>query len=563
MKKLFTYFFLCYALTAYADGVTKLYPSDDADFSNGFELTGWDNDTKGLCIDKSNFSSAKIGDTIKVYGFGVTSDAKLFFGDFGANPLPGSDMRYIPDTAHLPVKFCLTESMLYEILHGNNKEGRDLRIYGNNMKINRVELISCNSATVHESYRTVWKGLFEYTSWKTLELYKEAFDNIDLGDFRTLRLYHDANRSDNITIKLFIKEGEGEWEQIAGVDTDVSIAVTSTYAELTLTDDLRTTLRGLTKMLYVQGDKGSGSAFNLTDIVLVPFDYEIANGASKELPTTVRNLTIHQGGSVSNADDITVTGSITYIYDAAGDAGAKLGHWYTFCLPFEVEAEAPNCYVYDEDDDRDYEINSVFLSGAAGETESNPLGAGYFYLQSFNGSGWDYIGNNGIPVKDTPYIIKFLDADEDGGKGADLASYFTANRSIKFVGGAQTINGTNDATGGSASGDFSYHANKTLRNIELTHVYTLNVAENQFEYDYGSTSVIAPFECYIKASTPARALANPKLALRPRGSKEQTEIATSMDHIADSTAQTQKILYNGQVVIVRDNKMYNVLGQEL
>ena len=553
MKKLFIYFFLCYALTAYADGVTKLYPSD-AEFKD-FTLTGWDNVSKALFINKSNFSSAKIGDTIKVYGWDVSSDAKLYFGDYWIKPLPGSDMRNIPDAAHLPVKFCLTESMLYEILHGDNGNGRDLRIYGDHMKINRVELISCNSATVHESYRTIWKGLFEYASWTTLELYKHAFDFIDLNNFRTLRLYHDANRSDNITIKLF--KDEGKWEQIAGVGTDVSITVTSTYAELTLTDDLRTTLSGLTNMLFVQGDKASGSAFNLTDIVLVPFDYEIANGASKELPTTVRNLTIHQGGSVSNADDITVTGSITYIYDAAGDAGAKLGHWYTFCLPFTPS----HCYVYEEGD-KDYDINAVYLTGTDANKDE-PEGAGYFYLQSFNGSGWDYIGNNGIPVKDTPYIIKFLDADEDGGKGADLATYFTANPSIKFVGGAQTINGTNNATGGSPSGDYSYHANKTLRNIELTHVYTLNVAENQFEYDYGSTSVIAPFECYIKASTPALALAKPRLALRPRGSKEQTEIATAMDHIADSTAQTQKIFYNGQVVIVRDNKMYNVLGQEL
>ena len=249
-------------------------------------------------------------------------------------------------------------------------------------------------------------------------------------------------------------------------------------------------------------------------------------------------------------------GTITYIYDAAGDEGAKLGHWYTFCLPFE----ASNCYV--EENGVDYAIKAVYLTGEE-KDDNKPEGTGYFYLQSFNGSGWDYIGNNGIPVKDTPYIIKFLNATEDGGKGASLASYFTDNPSIKFVGGAQTINGTNDATGGSASGDYSYHANKTLRNIELTHVYTLNTETNQFEYDYGSTSVIAPFECYIKATTPARALANPRLALRPRGSKEQTEIATAMDNIADSTAQTQKILRNGQVVIVRDNKMYNVLGQEL
>jgi hypothetical protein len=512
-------------------------------------------DNAHLFISKDKFADAVPGNVVRLFGWNTgEGNHKLELGQriVGENPitlLPSGELRDVSLTdGHYDI--FLTQDLLDTI-----KSGRDFRVYGEGITINVVDLVQPGKASsLHDDIgNTVWMGYFWVDSWSSIDLGKSIFEPYDdFSTIKAIRFYHEANRTEYI-INIF-KDAFGSDHKIAGSENG-GMTVTKDYAERTLTDADRTALAECTR-IFLQGDKQSGSAFNLTDVVLVPFpDAEVIE-PNTTIPDTVRNLTIHQGGSVSNADDITVTGSITYIYDAAGDAGAKLGHWYTFCLPFE----ASNCYV--EENGENFAIKAVYLTGEE-EDDNEPEGTGYFYLQSFNGSGWDYIGNKGIPKKDTPYIIKFLNAIEDGGKGASLASYFTANRSIKFVGRAQTINGTNDATSGSASGDYSYHANKTLRNIELTHVYTLNVAENQFEYDYGSTSVIAPFECYIKATTPARALANPRFALRPRGSKEQTEIATAMDHIADSTAQTQKILYNGQVVIVRDNKMYNVLGQEL
>ena len=237
----------------------------------------------------------------------------------------------------------------------------------------------------------------------------------------------------------------------------------------------------------------------------------------------VYNLIIYQGGSVSNPEDedIVVTNSITYVRPAVGGAASnELGHWYTFCLPFTPS----HCYV--EESCENHEIKSVYLTDSDVDT-SEPSGPGSFYLQTFSApDGWAYIGGGGKPLKDTPYIIKFLDDSEN----SELADYFTSNPTVKFIGGAQTIDGTDKGIGG-APGDYTYYVNNTLRKLTLNHVYPLNTATNMFEYDYGGPSEIMPFECYIKASTPALAAARPRFAIG-RGAQQGTEITTAVETVA-------------------------------
>lgn len=258
-----------------------------------------------------------------------------------------------------------------------------------------------------------------------------------------------------------------------------------------------------------------------------------------DIPSSVNDLVVYQGGSVSNDEDITINNSVTYIYDASGTEGAKLGHWYTFCLPFAPSA----IKVHDEGDGSDYDIKSVYLQ--SGDADNNPTGSGHFYLQTFseyeNGNThWAYIENAGIPSKDTPYIIKFIDAAEDVEKGnPGLASYFTSNPVIKFIGGAQTISGTHDETGGEGTGDFTFHVNKTLRKLTLSGIYPLNTETNMFEYDYGDESTIMPFECYIKASTPALAAACPRIMI----GRKATQDTNSTTSIENPTAESHSPVF--------------------
>ena len=265
----------------------------------------------------------------------------------------------------------------------------------------------------------------------------------------------------------------------------------------------------------------------LTENILEYLAPVIVTEPDTRIPSTVSDLIIYQGGSVSNPGAIVITNSITYIRPAVGGAASnELGHWYTFCLPFTPS----HCYVY-EKGDQDYEINSVYLTGSEADT-SEPSGEGSFYLQTFSApDGWTYIRGEGKPSKDEPYIIKFLNATEDNGKGRALAEYFTANPTIMFVGGPQPISGTDNGTGGDPNGDYTYHVNHTLRKLTLNHVYPLNTATNMFEYDYGGPSEIMPFECYIKASTPALAAARPRFAIG-RGAQQGTEITTAVETVA-------------------------------
>ena len=251
---------LAMPLMIWADGVSTIIHPSSGSGTSDFPLTGWDSDSKGLFISKDKFVNAEIGNKIQVDGFGVTSDAKLYFGDYDQNPLPGSDFR---NTSGLPVYFYLTESMLYEIRNGNGGLGRDLRIYGQNMTVNCVTLSDGKAG--HLKYgRTVWTGEFYIDSWKTLELFKQAFDNIDLSQFVAVRFYHEANRTDFV-LNIFADDFDHKL-----ADHTNGLIMTDTYAELKLTDELRTSLSSLTTRLYIQGNKESGSAFNLTDVVLVP-----------------------------------------------------------------------------------------------------------------------------------------------------------------------------------------------------------------------------------------------------------------------------------------------------
>ena len=266
-KLFFATLLLMLPMIVLADDPVVIHPSSGEGFEEK-ELTGYDGADKALYIDKRKFSDAVIGNAIKVSAYGISDGAKLYVGDYSAIPFPGSDERVLTSTEDQGVWFYLTESMLYEILHGDNDNGRDCRIWGNNLKVNRVEIYAGKAGSMNP-FRTVWTGSYAIDSWTTLNLQKQAFENIDLSKMRVLRLYHDAGRTDNITFNIFADDFV---HKIAG--TDALITVTSTYADLVLTDELRTSLSGLSTMLYVQGHKESGAAFNLTDVVLVPFSPE-------------------------------------------------------------------------------------------------------------------------------------------------------------------------------------------------------------------------------------------------------------------------------------------------
>ena len=237
-----------------------------------------------LFINGDQFSSAVVGNAIKIYGFNTGDGAhKLYLGEY-TKPLPGSDFRNPSNINDDRVLFYLTEDMLSAI------KLEHLRVYGEGITVNRVEICDGKAGALKFG-KTIWTGYFWMDDTWSLEIYKEAFASIDFSKYGKMRIYYEANRTDFL-MRLFTKFGGNSDEyadeddiKLAGSDTDAHMGVhdggvtperihlTNTYVDIPLTETIKTYLS--TKddahgpSLFIKCNK-NGEAFNVTDVVLLP-----------------------------------------------------------------------------------------------------------------------------------------------------------------------------------------------------------------------------------------------------------------------------------------------------
>lgn len=242
-----------------------------------------------LFINRDKFSSAVVGNAIKIYGWNNVEGAhKLYLGEY-TQPLPGSDFRNPSNINDAQVLFYITEDMLSAI------KSQDLRVYGEGITVNRVEICDGKAGALKFG-KTIWTGYFWMDDTWSLEIYKEAFASIDFSKYGIMRIYYEANRTDFL-MRLFTKFGDDPAEfadaddiKLAGSDTDEHmelhaggvtperIHLTNTYVDIPLTETIKTYLS--TKdddhgpSLFIKCNKGSGAAFNVTDVVLLPISPE-------------------------------------------------------------------------------------------------------------------------------------------------------------------------------------------------------------------------------------------------------------------------------------------------
>lgn len=319
---------------------------------------------------------------------------------------------------------------------------------------------------------------------------------------------------------------------------------------------------------------GKGACIKAVEAVPNPF--VINAGEEKEVPTVVTNLEIHQGGSASNDDDIEVLDSITYIRPAQGGyLNNQLDTWYTFTVPFTVNGVE----VYDETDKEWYDINAVYYKNDGTDQDANnPDGAGHYYLQYLSKQNiatdreafitrWQYItpghslacvseweDNNGTrygyPKKNEAYIILF-----DREQPSELAGYWKSNPEIRFVGGPQTIEGIAKTWKVPSDGkEYWMYANNTLHSFTLSSAYILNEEGTYFILQ--SNPIIRPFECYVQAT---ESLKTRYAALPMRGSHIDNT-PTGMESMQGSAIRVEKILRNGQLIIIRNGVEYDATG---
>lgn len=249
------------------DTKTKIFPysGDTEDTALGYY------GANALYINHDRFTenSAVAGNIVRVNGWLTGEGAhKLYVGEWAEDAavankhLPGADYRTI---SSLPCDIFLTEDMINAIVTGN----KDFRIYGEGITLNVADLMQPGKAgSLHDPFKTLWTGWFWAGSWTTLEIFKETFTSIDWSQYQAIRFYHEAGRTD-FTMNIFANDFE---HKIA--DATSAIRLTSSCADLTLTESLRTTLSGLTGSLFIQFDENGKSGFNVTDIVLIPYAVE-------------------------------------------------------------------------------------------------------------------------------------------------------------------------------------------------------------------------------------------------------------------------------------------------
>ena len=109
---------------------------------------------------------------------------------------------------------------------------------------------------------TVWTGYFWMDEWSTMEIAKTSFDGVNWSDYKAIRFYSEAGRTDYIINVLT------RWDEGGKLGDQTTMTMTNEYAELSLEGiDMATRLD--TDRLMVQCNKESGSPFNFTAIVLV------------------------------------------------------------------------------------------------------------------------------------------------------------------------------------------------------------------------------------------------------------------------------------------------------
>ena len=135
-----------------------------------------------------------------------------------------------------------------------------LEIIGANFNCTQVALESGKDA-LKDGF-TVWTGFFWADDWTTLELYWNGYAGVDFSKATALRIYSEAYRTDYF-LKIM-----NTWEADGLIADNDKFVKTNEYAELVLTDDLRTKLAAAGHWM-IQFNKEAGNPFNVTDIVLV------------------------------------------------------------------------------------------------------------------------------------------------------------------------------------------------------------------------------------------------------------------------------------------------------
>ncbi len=235
------------------------------DLWEGTHAVDWSNT---LTIKATKFAEAQVGQKIVVEFKDATGEVIELHSNGGM--LPGTRYAHFLYADQHEMEVFITQSMLVCL------KDYGMEICGKGFTVTKVWF---GDGKDNVDGNTVWTGYFWMDEWSTLEVAKTSFDGINWSDYKAIRFYSEANRTDYV-INVLTKWGDG-----GKLGDQTTMTMTNEYAELSLEGiDMAAKLADVDRLM-VQCNKEGGNPFNFTAIVLVKNEstgiQEIENGKWK------------------------------------------------------------------------------------------------------------------------------------------------------------------------------------------------------------------------------------------------------------------------------------------
>jgi len=218
------------------------------DLWEGTHAVDWSNT---LNIEAAKFADAQVGQKIVIEFKDATGEVIELHSNGGM--LPGTRYAHFLYPDQSATEVFITPGML-----------ASLKTYGMEVcgKGFTATKLWYGDGKEYVDENTVWTGYFWMDEWSTMEIAKTSFDGVNWSDYKAIRFYSEADRTDYIINVLT------RWDEGGKLGDQTTMTMTNEYAELSLEGiDMATRLD--TDRLMVQCNKESGSPFNFTAIVLV------------------------------------------------------------------------------------------------------------------------------------------------------------------------------------------------------------------------------------------------------------------------------------------------------
>ena len=250
MKKVFL--LLCLLATTTIVSATDLW--------EGTHAVTWDNT---LSIEAAKFADAQVGQKIVIEFKDATGEVIELHSNGGM--LPGTRYLHFIYADQNQMEVFITKGMLARLKESG------MEICGTGFTATKA-WYGDGKEGVDDN--TVWTGYFWMDEWSTLEVAKTSFDGINWSDYKAIRFYSEANRT-NYVINILTK-----WGDDGKLGDQTTMTMTNEYAELNIENiDMAAKLADVDRLM-IQCNKEDGNPFNFTAIVLV-----------KKETTGIENLT--------------------------------------------------------------------------------------------------------------------------------------------------------------------------------------------------------------------------------------------------------------------------------